>query len=72
VDFVAAELFEWATAIETRDNRCDYGEKRWVALGLIAGCLHVLIYGFRSGKIRLISLRRANRRDRDYYEKTQA
>ena len=36
VDFIDAEQFEWATAIEAMDNRCDYGEDRWVALGFLA------------------------------------
>lgn len=72
VDFIAAERFEWATAIEAMDNRFDYGEERWVALGLIDNRLHVLIYSRRRESVRLISLRRANSRERKYYEKTQA
>lgn len=72
MDFIDAERFEWATAIEAMDNRFDYGEERWVALGLIGNRLHVLIYTRRKKSIRLISLRRANSREREYYEKTQA
>lgn len=71
VDFTEAEQFDWTTAIETKDNRFDYKEARWVVLGCIYKRVHVLIYTERSGKIRLISLRRANRRERDFYEKTQ-
>ena len=72
IDFIHAERFEWATAIEAMDNRFDYGEERWVALGFIGNRLHVLIYTRRKESIRLISLRRANSREREYYEKTQA
>lgn len=72
IDFIDAERFEWATAIEAMDNRFDYGEERWVTLGFIDDCLHVLIYTRRKKSIRLISLRRANSREREYYEKTQA
>jgi uncharacterized DUF497 family protein len=72
VDFIEAGQFEWTTAIEVRDNRFDYGEERWVALGLISNRPHVLIYTRRGEKIRLISLRRANNREREYYEKTKA
>jgi hypothetical protein len=72
MDFIDAERFEWATAIEAMDNRFDYGEERWVALGFIDNRLHVLIYTRRKKSIRLISLRRANSREREYYEKTQA
>ena len=34
VDFLDAERFDWSSAIETIDNRADYKEKRWIALGL--------------------------------------
>ena len=71
LDFTLAEHFDWTTAIEAKDNRFDYKEARWVALGCIGKRVHVLIYTERSGKIRLISLRRANRREREFYEKTQ-
>lgn len=71
VDFADAERFEWLTAIEAIDNRFPYGEERFVAIGLIGNRLHVLIYTRRRGTIRLISLRRANKRERAYYEKTK-
>jgi uncharacterized DUF497 family protein len=68
VDFLDAERFEWESAIETIDDRSDYKEKRWIALGLIDNSLHVLIYALRGDNIRLISLRKANNRERKYYE----
>jgi uncharacterized DUF497 family protein len=68
VDFLDAERFEWASAIETIDDRADYNEKRWIALGFIDNRLHVLIYAMREDNIRLISLRKANSRERKYYE----
>jgi uncharacterized protein len=71
VDFSEAEGFKWQTAIESPDNRIDYGEDRWVALGYIGNCLYILIYTRRCDFIRIISLRRANKREREYYEKTQ-
>jgi uncharacterized DUF497 family protein len=42
VDFCKAEDFDWASAIEARDQRFDYGEERWIALGMIGSRLHVL------------------------------
>jgi len=71
VDFADAERFDWQTAIEVTDSRVPYGEERFIALGHLGKRLHVLIYTRRRGVIRLISLRRANKRERDYYEKTQ-
>ncbi|MBV5341799.1 MAG: BrnT family toxin [Deltaproteobacteria bacterium] len=72
VDFIEAEGFEWQKALESQDNRVDYGEDRWVALGCIGNRIYTLIYTRRGDMIRLISLRRANKREREYYEKTQA
>ena len=68
MDFLDAERFDWSSAIETIDDRADYNEERWIALGFIDNRLHVLIYALRGDNIRLISLRKANSRERKYYE----
>ena len=44
------------------------GEARTVVLGPIAGRLHVAVITMRGSTIRVISLRRANRRERIRYE----
>ncbi|HPG39675.1 MAG TPA: BrnT family toxin [bacterium] len=69
VDFCSVVDFQWDTAIEARDDRFEYGEERWVALGFIERELFVLVYTIRSQIIRIISLRKANKRERLYYEK---
>ena len=71
VDFADADLFDWASAFESQDDRAHYGEERFVAIGLIGKRLHILIYTKRGRAIRLISLRRANKREKEFYEKTQ-
>ena len=68
VDFIDAENFDWSSAIETIDDRFNYSEVRWTALGSIGNRLHVLTYTVRGENIRLISLRKANKREREYYE----
>ncbi len=68
VDFITAEEFDWSTAIEVYDNRMDYGEERWIALGFIGSRLHILVYTTRIDAIRIISLRKANKRESEYYE----
>ena len=35
VDFADAVDFEWNRALETLDDRSDYREERWVAIGFI-------------------------------------
>ena len=68
VDLNEIENFEWDSVIETIDDRKNYGEQRWVAVGIICGRIYVLIYTMRNNNIRVISLRKANTRERNYYE----
>ena len=68
VDFIDAENFDWSSATETIDDRFNYSEVRWTALGFIGIRLYVLTYAVRGENIRLISLRKANKREREYYE----
>ena len=52
------------------DDREDYGEDRWVTVGLLeAVVVIVVVHTDRDGKTRLISARKANRKERrTYYE----
>lgn len=63
VPFEAVAGFDWRTAIEAEDRRYDYGETRMQALGKIGERYHVLVYAWRNDRIRVISLRKANRRE---------
>ena len=67
VDFSLAEAFAWDQATDTEDDRRDYGETRRVALGFIGARLYVLTYTKRGGICRVISLRKANARERSAY-----
>lgn len=69
VDFECLVDFEWDTAVITVDDRRDYNEQRWVAAGKIDGRLHIVVYTLRSDIIRVISLRKANKREIQFYEK---
>ena len=65
VDFAAMRRFQWRTATIDFDDR--HYEPRWVARGFIGGVLHVAVFTEGDGKIRVISLRKANAREkRDY------
>jgi uncharacterized DUF497 family protein len=65
----AAAGFEWDTAIEREDDRFDYGETRFVAIGLIDYRLCVLVFteGSDDDSIRAISLRPAEKHEARYY-----
>jgi uncharacterized DUF497 family protein len=56
-------------AVYSIDNRRDYGETRFVALGNLDARLHVLCYTETAVGIRIISFRRANAREVRRYEK---
>lgn len=63
VDFNDAKDFGWERARIVPDNRCNYGEPRRRAYGYIDDRLMVLIYTPRGQTTRIISLRKANRRE---------
>ena len=52
------------------DDRREYGENRKVTIGQIGDRVLVVVYAEREGVVRIISARRANRRERSrYYER---
>ena len=64
-----AEQLDWATALIWEDRRKDYGEQRYCVLGFIEDRLHSVVFTPRNGKARVISLRKANKREVNRYEK---
>lgn len=59
----------WASALIWEDDRKDYGERRYCVLGFIENRLHSVVFTPRDGKPRVISLRKANKREVKRYEK---
>lgn len=71
VSLQAASGFDWDTALEREDNRFDYGEVRFVAIGLIDARLYVVIFteGHDDDTVRVISLGSAEKHEvRFYYD----
>jgi uncharacterized protein len=66
---LAINLFGGQT-IDLIDNRRDYGEMRMQAVGIVGGLILLCVYTDRGPVRRIISLRRANRRERDAYRAT--
>ena len=60
---------DFETAIAIEDSRKDYGEQRLRVLGTIDGKLHAAVITPRGETIRVISLRRANKREERAYAK---
>jgi uncharacterized protein len=62
---------DWSTARVRPDERRDYGEDRFVALvPNVSGRLHVVCYCIRGDARRIISFRKANKREEQVYAKT--
>ena len=54
---------DWNTALIVRDERRDYGEGRYRALGRIDDRLYAVVFTIRPDEFHVISFRRANRRE---------
>ncbi len=69
----AKTVFRDAFAIERLDDRKDYGEERFILMGMSKsdGPLTV-VYTERGGRIRIISARRATEGEQDDYFRQQA
>lgn len=65
----AEEMFRGVLVVDP-DIREDYGEKRWVGLGMIGGRIAYVVFSEAKPEvIRIISLRKASRRECKQYEK---
>lgn len=64
---MAKGVFKDAFAIEWLDGREDYGEERYVILGMVEGRLLYVAYTMRGEAIRIISARGAEPHERRQY-----
>lgn len=68
----AAAVFA-GRCVTVEDTRRDYGERRFVTLGLLLGRTVVVAHTPRGGRTRVISMRKANSREaRRYRERLEA
>ena len=72
LSFDRAADFDFERSIVRVDDRRDYGETRYRAFGMLDGRLHSLVFTETARGIRVISLRRANKREVKRYDTTQA
>lgn len=68
LSFGRAVEFDFESALYSVDNRRDYGEVRLQALGYLAGRLHMLVFVELAHGIRVVSFRKANKREVKRYE----
>lgn len=62
----ADKVFDGA-CVTFPDLRQDYGEARFITLGLLSGRMVVLVWTWRNQVRRIISMRKANEREQSLY-----
>jgi uncharacterized DUF497 family protein len=72
LSFESAADFNFESALYAVDDRRDYGETRYIAIGMVHDRLHVLCFAETADGIRVISFRKANVREVKRYAKAQA
>lgn len=70
VSLASACYFDWDESMSWIDHRKAYGEVRICCIGYIGIRLHYLVYADRGEQRRIISLRKANRREVIRYAET--
>jgi len=63
----AKAVFNDAFAIDLLDDRRDYGEERFVTVGMVEGRMLYVAYSERDNVIRMISARRATKHEEQAY-----
>lgn len=61
LDFVDSEQVFVGPTFTFEDDRKDYGEERWVTLGLLRDKVVVIVHTERENEIRIISMREADK-----------
>jgi uncharacterized DUF497 family protein len=67
VDFDMIWRFDWSLSVTAPDRRRPYGEERLLSFAPIDGRLHAAVHTLRGEIHRIISLRKANRREQAEY-----
>ena len=68
LDFESVAVADWDAALTAEDTREDYPERRFVSLVPIHNRLCVVAWCIRGDALRVISLRKANARERKLYD----
>ncbi len=64
----AAQIFR-SPILKRQDDRRDYREQRFIALGTYDGEVLCVVFTERDGDIRVISARKASKHEREKYQK---
>jgi uncharacterized protein len=67
LDFADVVHFDLRNASVFEDERKEYGERRFIAFGYLFGRPCCLVFTQRESRVRILSLRKANERERRKY-----
>lgn len=67
IDFVGCEAVFESYTLTVEDTRFEYGERRFVTLGLLEGRVVAVVRTETARKIRIIAIRKATRREQEAY-----
>jgi len=68
VDLLYAAINFAALTLRVEDDRQDYGETRYLALGIAGEDIFAVVYTHRGDNIRLISARKARKKEDERYQ----
>jgi hypothetical protein len=68
----ARQVFADPFGVELLDDRLDYGEDRWIRIGMAEGTILMVVYTERFERKRLISARQATKLEQDDYFRQNA
>ena len=66
-----AQYLDWTKEVVWQDARYNYNEVRMSGLVPLEGKVYAVVYVLRAESTRMISLRKANKREANHYEKNQ-
>ena len=72
LSFEDVPLLDWENAWVEQDARRDYGEDRYVAYACRENRLYIVCFTFRADVLRILSYRKANRREEKRYAQETA
>lgn len=67
IDFVDCPAIFVGPTVTVSDDRIDYGEPRYMALGLLSGQVVAIAHTETADHIRIISARKATRHEQTYF-----
>jgi hypothetical protein len=68
LDFRDVEKIFQGSTITAVDNRQEYGEDRYISLGMLEDLVVVVVHTPRSDRTRIISMRKAKLKEKQAYE----